>query len=485
MLFTPSHWTFLAILVAILLTIVFRRSVVIAAMLGILVLAAMSPNAGSGVISHSVFALQSLFRAMLLAGSDLFDIMLLVAIMLAMLKSMAAEGADELMIAPMRKLIVGPWSAFFVLAITAYVCSIFFWPSPATALVGTVLIPVALRAGLPALGAAAAINIAAHGIALSSDPVIQAATRISARSAGINAAPILYYTVIFSALTGLVAMVLTVIFLRRDMRLRPQVLAGGGLAAAGGTGIPGEGQGDVPALAFRGRFGLPLAVLTPVLLFGVGILIIYRAIAMPEKAIYGGEATALLGGAAITVLIIACIAHDGHRAMESVIHHITEGFTFAIKVFGPVLPIVAFFLLGDPTHAERVLGPGTPGYLLDFGQSVGHYLGPDNPLLPVGVMLVGILSGIDGFGFSGLPLTGSVAAALTGSASDSTALLASLGQIGSIWVGGGTLAPWSGVCIVAALANVRPDELARRNFVPVMAGLIASALAGVAWVVAF
>ncbi|WP_336980837.1 hypothetical protein [Altererythrobacter fulvus] len=479
---------FLAILVTILLTIVFRRSVVIAAMLGILVLAAMSPNAGSGVIAHAVFAMQSLFRAMLLAGSDLFDIMLLVAIMLAMLKSMAAEGADELMIAPMRKLIVGPWSAFFVLAITAYVCSIFFWPSPATALVGTVLIPVALRAGLPALGAAAAINIAAHGIALSSDPVIQAATRISARSAGIDAAPILYYTVIFSAVTGLVAMVLTVIFLRRDMRRKPQALAGGGMVVAGGDeGMAGEaGEGVGAAIPPHGRFGLPLAILTPLLLFGVGLLIIYRAIALPEKAIYGGEATALLGGAAICVLILACIAHDGHRAMESVIHHITEGFTFAIKVFGPVLPIVAFFLLGDPAHAERVLGPGTPGYMLDFGQSVGHYLGPDNPLLPVGVMVVGILSGIDGFGFSGLPLTGSVAAALTGSAStDSTALLASLGQIGSIWVGGGTLAPWSGVCIVAALANVRPDELARRNFVPVMAGLIASALVGIALIVAF
>lgn len=484
MQFTPSHWMFLAILVAILLTIVFRRSVVIAAMLGILVLAAMSPNAGHGLIAHAVFAMQSLFRAMLLAGSDLFDIMLLVAIMLAMLKSMAAEGADELMIAPMRKLIVGPWSAFFVLAITAYVCSIFFWPSPATALVGTVLIPVSLRAGLPALGAAAAINIAAHGIALSSDPVIQAATRISARSAGIDAAPILYYTVIFSAVTGIVALALTVMFLRRDMRSRPEALASGGTVLA----VAGSGQmgGDTPVLAPRGRFGLPLAVLTPVLLFGVGILIIYRAIALPEKAIYGGEATALLGGAAICVLIIACIAHDGHRAMESVIHHITEGFTFAIKVFGPVLPIVAFFLLGDPAHAERVLGAGTPGYMLDFGQSVGQYLGSDNPLLPVGVMVVGILSGIDGFGFSGLPLTGSVAAALTGSASDgSTALLASLGQIGSIWVGGGTLAPWSGVCIVAALANVRPDELARRNFVPVMAGLIASALLGIALVMAF
>lgn len=466
---TLSHWTFIAVVLAILLTMMFRRSVVIAAMIGILILALMSPNAGTGPVEHGMFALQSLFRSMLLAGIDLFDIMLLVAIMLAMLKAIAAEGADEMMIAPMRKLIKGPRSAFFVLAATVYVCSIFFWPSPATALVGTVLIPVAIRAGLPAVCAAASINIAAHGMALSSDPVIQAATRISAGAAHVDPGSILYYTVLFSTVTGVVAIGLTLYYLRRDMR-------SGRLSAvtAGRPSAASHGEGEAPV---RGRFCAPLAIATPALLFGVGALIVYRAVAAPETAIYGGEATALLGGVAITILILACIAHDGHRAMESVIHHITEGFVFSIKVFGPVLPIVAFFFLGDPAHAVKVLGPGTPGYLLDFGQSVGAYLGPGNPLLPVGVLIVGLLSGIDGFGFSGLPLTGSVAAALTSAASpQTTAILASLGQIGSIWVGGGTMVPWSGVCVAAALANISPDELARRNFIPVLAGLGASTI---------
>ena len=463
---TLSHWTFLAVVLAILLTMILRRSVVIAAMLGILLLALLSPNAGTGVLSHCTFAMQALFRAMLLAGIDLFDIMLLVAIMLAMLKAMAAEGADEMMIAPMSRLIVGPRSAFFVLAVTVYVCSIFFWPSPATALVGTVLIPVAMRAGLPAVGAAAAINIAAHGMALSADPVIQAATRISAAAAHVDAGLILYYTLAFSTLTGVIAIGLTLVLLRRS------------------SAVPVPHEAGVTAMqakpAVQGRFCMPLAILTPTLLFGVGALIIYRAIVSPQNAIYGGAATALLGGTAISVLIVACILHDGHRAMESVIHHITEGFTFSIKVFGPVLPIVAFFFLGDPDHAVKVLGPGTPGYLLDFGQAAGHYLGPNNPLLPLGVLVVGLLSGIDGFGFSGLPLTGSVASALAGPSQHTAAILASLGQIGSIWVGGGTLAPWSGVCVAAALADVKPDKLSRHNFLPVIAGLLASTiLAGV------
>ncbi len=129
-----------------------------------------------------------------------------------------------------------------------------------------------------------------------------------------------------------------------------------------------------------------------------------------------------------------------------------------------MLPIVAFFFLGDPAHAVKVLGPGTPGYLLDFGRSVGQYLGPNNPLLPVGVLAVGLLSGIDGFGFSGLPLTGSISGALTGAGTTSTAVLASLGQIGSVWVGGGTMVPWSGVCVAAALANIRPRHSGATQF---------------------
>lgn len=471
MTITFAHWTFLFVMVAIIATMVMRRSVIIVAIVGIVLLAVQSPNAEPGVIGHFVFSAQAVFRAILLAGIDLFDIMLLVAIMLAMLRALAAQGADEMMIAPMRRLIVGPWSAMIVLTVTTFVCGVFFWPSPTVALVGTVLVPVALRAGLPAVAAAAAINIAGHGMALSADPVIQAATRITANAAHVSPNLILTYTVLFSLTTGIVSLLVYAFLMRGEMAAGRVALANGTLA------IAGTPEGDV-AKPCRGRFCTPLAILTPVALFSLGGLIIYRAMFDPEHAIYGGAATALLGGMAICILIVASIAHDGHRAMETIVHHLQDGFAFGVKVFAPVLPIVAFFFLGDPTHAVKVLGEGTPGYLLDFGRAVGDYLGANNPLLPFGVMLVGILSGIDGFGFSGLPLTGSISGALAAAQPHNVAILASLGQIGSVWVGGGTMVPWSGVVVAAAMANVSPDELARRNFLPVTIGFIVVALLG-------
>ncbi|WP_067733000.1 hypothetical protein [Novosphingobium naphthalenivorans] len=461
---TPAHWVFLFTVATIVFVMVARRNVAIVAIAGTVALAFMSPNAGTTMPDRMIFATQSLFRSILMAGIGLFDIMLLVALMLAMLKAMSKEGADELMIVPVRRLIVGPRSAFITLACTTFVCGIFFWPSPATALVGTVLVPVAIRARLPAVGAVAAINIAGHGMALSSDPVIQAATRISASAAHVSPGLVLFYTVLFAGVVGIIALTVFGLLLGRDMRR--------GTVVASPSALPhGQPEGRTE-FGPHARF---LAILTPAVLFGMGALIISRALFDPAHAIYGGDATALLGGCAVCILIIACVVHDGHHALEQIIVHLREGFAFAVKVFAPVLPIVAFFFLGDPDHAAQVLGPGTPGFLLDLGRAASAYLGPNNPVLPFGVMVVGILSGIDGFGFSGLPLTGSIAGAVASSVPANAAILASIGQIGSVWVGGGTIVPWSGVCVAAAMADVNPDELARRNFLPVALGFLAAA----------
>ena len=62
----------------------------------------------------------------------------------------------------------------------------FFWPTPAVALVGAVFLPVALNAGLPAIGVAVALNLFGHGLALSTDFVIQGAPAITAGAAGIE-----------------------------------------------------------------------------------------------------------------------------------------------------------------------------------------------------------------------------------------------------------------------------------------------------------
>src|SRR3712207_8636638 len=59
----------------------------------------------------------------------------------------------------------------------SWVLSLFFWPTPALALVGALLIPAAVRAGLPAIGAAMAAALAGQGMALSSDYVIGVAPR--------------------------------------------------------------------------------------------------------------------------------------------------------------------------------------------------------------------------------------------------------------------------------------------------------------------
>ena len=54
--------------------------------------------------------------------------------------------------------------------------------------------------------------------------------------------------------------------------------------------------------------------------------------------------------------------------------------------------------------------------------------------------------------------------------------LAAIGQMGSIWTGGGTIVAWSSLVAVAGFAGVSVTELVRRNFFPVVVGLLVSTL---------
>lgn len=100
-------------------------------------------------------------------------------------------------------------------------------------------------------------------------------------------------------------------------------------------------------------------------------------------------------------------------------------------------------------------------------------------VLAVGVLLAGMIGGLDGAGFSVLPLTGSIAGSLGGVGNADPATLAAIGQMGAIWVGGGTLAAWSSIVAVAGFARVDVVELTRRCFLPVVCGLLAATAVGV------
>ncbi|MEB9898072.1 hypothetical protein P4K96_32250, partial [Bacillus cereus] len=86
--------------------------------------------------------------------------------------------------------------------------------------------------------------------------------------------------------------------------------------------------------------------------------------------------------------------------------------------------------------------------------------------------------GLDGSGFSGISLAGSVASLFGTASGGGTATLTALGQIAGIWVGGGTLIPWA-LIPAAAICGVSPFELARRNLTPVVIGLAATTFAAI------
>lgn len=473
---TPSHWAFLLVVVSILVSIALRKGVIIPSIIGIFILGILADSGDVGLLDNLIFAVQVVFRALLNAGVELFDIMLVIALMVAMLRSLQAQGADQIMIAPMKKLMVGPRSAFFVLAIGMYTASAFFWPTPAVALVGTVLIPVAMRVGLPAVAAAVAVNLAGHGMALSADPVIQGATRLTSGAARIDPNELLPYTLMFSAIVGGIALTISAYTIRRDMRSgiltapSPEDIDVMPATAAEKSG----GEADAQNSTAWARF---FAISVPILLLSIALLMIYRALFRPDNAILGGEATALLGGTATLVLILSTIAAQGTNAMDGITSHTREGFFFAIKIFAPIIPIAGFFFLGNPDHAAAVIGADTPGFLFDIGAYIGTHLGSNVWLVVFGVMLIALLTGMDGSGFSGLPLVGSLAGALAVGAGLDVPTLAGLGQVITIFTGGGTLVAWAfGACADAGISGISPAQLVRRNFLPVFAGILTAAV---------
>lgn len=470
---TASHYVFLLTVLSIFISIGFRRGVIIPSIAGIFVLGLLSDQSNSGVINTLVFAIQTLSKALLNAGEELFDIMLVIALMVAMLRSLQAQGADHIMVAPMKKLMIGPRTAFFVLAITMYTAAAFFWPTPAVALVGTVLIPVAIRVGLPALAAAVAVNLAGHGMALSADPIIQGATRLTAGSAGIDPSELLPYTILFSLIAGFVAIAISCLTIRRDMRNgKLKLKTSNNSPIDSGDGIDETPESDGGEVA-PGRYARLFAIGVPIILLSIALLMIYRGIFNPAQAIRGGAATALLGGTATALLVLSTFAGQGHRAMEGIAEHLRDGFFFSIKIFAPIIPIAGFFFLGNPEHAAAVIGEGTPGFLFDIGNYIGKHVDGDVTAIAFGITAIGFLTGMDGSGFSGLPLAGSLSGALATGAGLDVAVLAALGQVVTIFTGGGTLVAWAfGACADAGIAGVTPAELVRRNFFPVVSGLI-------------
>src|SRR5690606_33721608 len=201
MTLTLAHWFYLAGTIVIILTMLLRKNVVIPAILSTLFVAYFYTESLNA-------ALQSTFRASLVAASSLFDIFLIIAVMTALLRSLRDIGADRKMIVPFQKVMVNGHISYFILIIVTYVISLFFWPTPAVPLIGAILIPAAIRAGLPPRGACTAMALAGPGMPWSSDYVSQIAPTLRASRSYLDVSSVAGKGHLLSLATGLVAIAL-------------------------------------------------------------------------------------------------------------------------------------------------------------------------------------------------------------------------------------------------------------------------------------
>lgn len=520
--FGAAHFVYLLGVVAIIISMSLRANVVVPAIIATFAVAA----AYSGDL---VTAITAIFNGSYVAAKELFGIFLVIALMTSLLNSLRALGADQEMVKPLRHIITNGHVAFVILALTTYLISLFFWPTPAVPLVAATLLPAAIMAGLPARGAAVAIAIAGQGMALSSDYIIRVAPGISARAAGIPDAVgvIADKALVLSLITGGIALALGYLAVRReiarpDARLltdwmrgpavesflseqREQVAPNIGsfdksvLAlrmaegeeedAARHAGIPGgeglalAGGGVLGTAVAAPRWSCLLAILTPAV-FGLLIAFMLAPKLFPQMpALKGGDAAALVGGTAALLMLLAAFMADGKAAMHTAADHLVDGLVFAFRAMGTVLPIAGFFFLGAGETSGAILGlpagAHAPALLFECIQSVQHLI-PESPTaVAFGVLVVGMITGIDGSGFAGLPLTGSLSGALGPAAHVAASTLAAVGQMGSVWSGGGTLVAWSSLIAVAGFVRVPVMDLVRVLFIPVVSGLVVSTFAAV------
>ncbi|HBN85631.1 MAG TPA: hypothetical protein DDZ89_17510 [Clostridiales bacterium] len=460
---TTMHWIYLVFILAILGFMIARKDTSLVCVVGIFIL-------GIVATSDITQSVMGIFNSFIYAISELLGTILIISVITAMSKVLMKAGINETMVRPFTSLIRTPTLAYWVIGILMMIISFFFWPSPAVALMGAVLLPVAVRVGLPAIGVAMAMNLFGHGIALSGDFIIQGAPKLTAEAAGLPVNEVVSASIPLVITMGIVTTVLAFLFLRRDMKK--------GLLKAEPTILVSEKEQkkekSQSVRQFSERSKKVLAILIP-------LLFILDIVAMSVFKLQGGDATALIGGTALFIMILISVLAHGKDSLEKITEYTVEGFYFGFKVFGPVIPIAAFFYMGD-SGINQILGNVLPvasnGIVNDLGVALAHAVPLNSIVASITSTIVGAITGLDGSGFSGISLTGSIARLFSTAIGHGTASLTALGQISGIWVGGGTLIPWA-LLPAAAICNVNPFDLARRNLKPVVIGLIVTTIVAI------
>ena len=445
---TFIHYAYITLILVIFLALLLKKEIVLPCFIGIFVMGVLATHS----ITNGVSAL---YHALILAGGEFWPIILIISLVVSMSKILSDIGSDKVLVSPFKRFMVNQNISFFTLGILMLLCSLIMWPSPAVALVGAVILPFTMKLGLNPIWVAVSMNIFGHGMGLSGDFFIQGAPTITAKSANINVEDIISSSLPMWMIMSVVTMSVAFFMMRADLKKNKQKP----------LSIIKKELTSQP-FTLKSKW---IAILTA----GVFVLDVVLLVLLDLK---GGDATALIGGSVVIITIISIFSqYRNGKAFEKSVEYLSEGFIFAMKVFAPVIVIGGFFFIGNGEMAQEILGVEDLSILNDISYALSSSGGLNKVSVVLTQAAVAVTTGLDGSGFSGLPIVGSVAYSLGGSLDMDVSRLAALGQIITIWVGGGTVIPWA-VVPVAAICNVSPSELARRNIIPVLCGGVATLL---------
>ena len=449
---TPLHYIYLIFIIIIIIAMIKKKDISLICLLGIFVIGFIG--------TKSLYeAVMGIFNSLVYATKELMPTILIISVITAMSGILMDSGINNELISPFKGVIKNYWIAYWVIGIVMMIMSWFFWPSPAIALIGAIFLPIAKKAGLPAIGVAISMNLFGHGIALSSDYIIQAAPKITADAAGIPVGSVISASIPLTITMGIVTTVSAFYFLRKDIK--------SGVISTEYNIDDEENNNDKKMLISSQKLRRSLALLI-LILFAIDIVIMFKA------NLQGGDATALIGGTAVFILsLISIITYKG-EALEKITNDLVKGLQFGFKIFGIVIPVAAFFYLGDSAFNEvfgEILNKTSNGIVNDLGLALANIVPLNSAVSASTLTVVGAITGLDGSGFSGISLVGSIAKIFSAALGGGIETFTALGQISGIWIGGGTLVPWA-VIPVAAICGVDPFELTKKNLKPVVIGLI-------------
>lgn len=450
---TAAHWAYLLGIVAVLVTMTLRMETPLVCIVCSLVLALVTTGSLIG-------AVQAVFNAVQVAFSELLGVVLIISIIVAMAKMLEETGIANQIFQPFRAMLKGPSIAYWVMGVVIMISAWLLWPSPAIALVGALLLPAALKVGLPPIGAAMAISMFGYGVALTTDFVIQGAPSIASKAAGVSVTDVMVKSLPMVIVWAAIALPMSYLAVRKEIQKN-----GGKPIESDLFSCTPEEQCEID------KWTAAAPGFKKVVPWIIGLLFASDIVAMIAFKLRGGDATSLLGGTIAVIMVIVAIGVYGKTGFEKLTEHGRHGFRFGIKIFTPVFFIAAFFFMGAQGPAQAIFGEGARGLLFDLGQSFAGIVPIGKVTGALAQAIVGGITGLDGSGFSGLPLIGSLAQVLGAPSDLNMPTLTALGQFFCIAVGGGCIVPWA-VIPAAGITGTDPVEVARRNLVPTLSGLL-------------